>query len=56
MKSDVEIMFYEYAVPCIVMSVVLLFLVVMVSKGLDKPVVHELSLEERQAIVESWDN
>ena len=56
MNNDVETMFYEYVVPCIVMSCLLLFLIVMVGKGLERPTHHELSLEERRAIVQSWDN
>jgi len=56
MNNDVETMFYEYVVPCIVMSCLLLFLIVMVGKGLERPTHHELSFEERQAIVQSWDN
>ena len=56
MRSDLEIMFYEYAVPCIVLSVVLWFMATMMCAGLDKPEVYTLTEQEREAIVQSWDN
>ena len=53
---DLERMFYEYVVPFTICSCVLGFLCIMVGKGLDKPVVHELSESERAAIVQSWED
>ena len=55
MQSDLERMFYEYVIPFTVCTLVLGFFVVMVGKGLERPTHHELSLEERRAIVQSWD-
>jgi len=55
-SNDVETMFYEYVIPCIVMSVLLWFVCVMVGKGLDQPEQYTLTEEQRASIVESWDN